>query len=80
MPLQVFDFHHHKFCPGDMNEREAVHAALATWPPGVRPIVHWSESQEGRKAHAHSDYVTVRRGLASQLAFEAFGFLQTCLL
>jgi UV DNA damage endonuclease len=23
----------------------------------VRPVVHWSESQEGRKPHAHSDFV-----------------------
>ena len=37
-----------------------MRAAIATWPPGVRPVVHWSESQEGRKAHAHSDYVDVR--------------------
>ena len=33
---------------------------MATWPPGVRPVVHWSESQEGRKAHAHSDFIDVR--------------------
>lgn len=25
---------------------------------GIRPVVHWSESQEGRKPHAHSDFVT----------------------
>ena len=36
-----------------------MHAAIATWPPGIRPVVHWSESQEGRKPHAHSDYVSV---------------------
>lgn len=30
---------------------------MATWPPGVRPVVHWSESQPGRKPHAHSDYI-----------------------
>ncbi|PSC67605.1 UV damage endonuclease [Micractinium conductrix] len=53
----VFDFHHWKFCPGDQTEREALMAAVATWPPGVRPKVHWSESQAGRKPHAHSDYV-----------------------
>jgi len=27
------------------------------YPAGVRPVVHWSESQEGRKPHAHSDFV-----------------------
>ncbi len=56
---QVFDFHHQKFCPGGLTEKQALLAALATWPPGVRPVVHWSESQEGRKPHAHSDYITV---------------------
>ena len=57
--LQVFDFHHQKFCPGDFNEKEALLAAVATWPSGVRPVVHWSESEEGRRPHAHSDYITV---------------------
>lgn len=59
--LQVFDFHHQKFCPGTLSEKEGVHAAARTWPPGIRPVVHWSESQEGRKPHAHSDYVSVRQ-------------------
>eukprot|EP00887_Chlorella_sp_A99_P005156 scaffold40.g5156.t1 len=56
VPL-VFDFHHHRFCPGGLTEEEALLAAVATWPRGVRPVVHWSESQAGRKPHAHSDYV-----------------------
>lgn len=56
VPL-VFDFHHHKFCPGELSERDALLAAVQTWPRGVRPVVHWSESQAGRKPHAHSDYV-----------------------
>ena len=64
--LQVFDFHHQKFCPGDFNEKGALYAAVATWPAGIRPVVHWSESQEGRIPHAHSDYITVRP-LASEL-------------
>lgn len=53
----VFDFHHWKFCQGQMSQKEAFLAAIQTWPQGVRPVVHWSESQEGRKPHAHSDYV-----------------------
>jgi len=53
----VFDFHHYKFCPGELTEEEAFQAAIATWPQGIRPVVHWSESQRGRKPHAHSDYV-----------------------
>jgi hypothetical protein len=45
---------------GGLSEEEAFKAAVKTWPPGVRPVVHWSESQPGRKPHAHSDYVRVR--------------------
>lgn len=56
VPL-VFDFHHHRFCPGSLTEEQAFKAAIKTWPAGVRPVVHWSESQAGRKPHAHSDYV-----------------------
>lgn len=56
----MFDFHHQKFCPGDFNEKGALYAAVATWPRGIRPVVHWSESQEGRIPHAHSDYISVR--------------------
>ncbi len=56
VPL-VFDFHHHRFCPGGLTEKQALRAALAMWPRGVRPVVHWSESQAGRRPHAHSDYV-----------------------
>ena len=67
--LQVFDFHHQKFCPGDFNEKGALYAAVATWPKGIRPVVHWSESQEGRIPHAHSDYISVRP-LASILPLE----------
>lgn len=55
----MFDFHHQKFCPGDFNEKGALYAAVATWPSGIRPVVHWSESQEGRIPHAHSDYISV---------------------
>jgi UV DNA damage endonuclease len=53
----VFDRHHVRFCRGNMSEQEAFEAAIATWPEGIRPIVHWSESQIGRKPLAHSDYI-----------------------
>jgi UV DNA damage endonuclease len=54
----VFDFHHHKFNSGGWSVTEALDAAMETWPDTITPVVHWSESQEGRKPHAHSDYVT----------------------
>ena len=64
----MFDFHHQKFCPGSFNEKEALFAAMATWPKGVRPVVHWSESQEGRIPHAHSDYISVRPSISLTLS------------
>lgn len=53
----VFDFHHHKFNTGGISEEKAFHLAASTWPSGILPVVHWSESQEGRRLNAHSDYV-----------------------
>lgn len=53
----VFDRHHQKFCKGQMTDEEAFHAAIDTWPKDIKPIVHWSESQAGRKPLAHSDYI-----------------------
>ena len=42
IPL-VFDLHHHR-ChdPDEIPEREALELALATWPEGVTPKVHFS--------------------------------------
>lgn len=42
---------------GDWSEQEAFFKAVETWPKGVRPVVHWSESQEERRDTAHSDYI-----------------------
>ena len=59
----VFDYHHHKFCNGDMTEQEALELAISTWPEGIKPIVHYSESKslhesnEKIKPQAHSDYI-----------------------
>ena len=53
----TFDIHHQSFCKGKMTDEEAFHAAIKTWPKGIKPIVHYSESQMGRKPLAHSDYV-----------------------
>lgn len=53
----VFDLHHIRFCKGVWTEREALERAVSTWPEGIRPVIHWSESQEGRKPLAHSDFV-----------------------
>lgn len=53
----VFDYHHHKFCTGGLTEEEALKLAATTWPEGITPVVHYSESAPGNKPQAHSDYI-----------------------
>jgi len=53
----VFDYHHYKFCSGVLTEDEALEVAASTWPRGITPVVHYSESKEGSKPQAHSDYI-----------------------
>jgi UV DNA damage endonuclease len=59
----VFDYHHHRFCDGGLSEREALELAMSTWPEGITPAVHYSESRSLEKEdpkikpQAHSDYV-----------------------
>ena len=60
----VFDYHHHKFCTGGLSEEEALKLAVSTWPKGITPEVHYSESKSLHenntkiKPQAHSDYIT----------------------
>jgi UV DNA damage endonuclease len=61
----VFDYHHHKFCTGDLTEQQALILAVSTWnKSGVKPVVHYSESKSLHendtkiKPQAHSDYIT----------------------
>ena len=59
----VFDYHHHQFCTGGLSEQEALELAISTWPEGIKPIVHYSESKalheenDKLKPQAHSDYI-----------------------
>jgi len=53
----VFDYHHHKFCTGDLSEKEVLEMAMSTWPKGIKPVVHYSESAIGKIPQAHSDYI-----------------------
>ena len=59
----VFDYHHHQFCTGDLSEQEALELAMTTWPEGITPEVHYSESKalheenSKLKPQAHSDYI-----------------------
>lgn len=59
----VFDYHHHQFCTGDLSEEQALKLATTTWPKGITPEVHYSESKSLHeenaklKPQAHSDYI-----------------------
>ena len=59
----VFDYHHHNFCTGGLTEEEALKLAVTTWPEGIKPEVHYSESKaiheenNKLKLQAHSDYI-----------------------
>ena len=59
----VFDYHHHKFCTGDLSEEEALKLAASTWGD-IKPVVHYSESKslhennDAIKPQAHSDYIS----------------------
>jgi UV DNA damage endonuclease len=59
----VFDYHHHQFCTGDLSEQQALELAMSTWPDGITPATHYSESRRDEqenpkiKPQAHSDYV-----------------------
>ena len=59
----VFDYHHHRFCDGGLSEQEALELAISTWPKGITPVVHYSESRSAEqldqtiRPQAHSAYV-----------------------
>ena len=58
----VFDYHHHRFCTGELSEEDALELAISTWG-SVVPVVHYSESRnieqkdDKIRPQAHSDYV-----------------------
>jgi len=59
----VFDYHHHTFCTGDLSEEDALKLAATTWPKGITPVVHYSESKAlhennpKEKPQSHSLYI-----------------------
>ena len=60
----TFDFHHHRFCTGDLSEEEALKLASTTWPTGVKPLTHYSscrrtheDSTNSTKVQAHADFI-----------------------
>lgn len=63
VPL-VFDSHHHSLFSDDLTQQEALEIALATWPSGVKPTTHLSNSkleyhlhENISKRRIHSDYI-----------------------
>ena len=71
----VFDYHHHKFQTGDMTEQEALELAISTWPKGITPATHYSESRRDEqedmsiRVQAHSDYVLNKIELIRKFIF-----------
>lgn len=55
----TFDYHHHKFCPGDMDAFEAANICRETWEIyDLVPTIHYSESRDPNKEiPAHSEYI-----------------------
>lgn len=58
----TFDYLHNKCNPSSLNEEEALALCLSTWPKGITPITHYSDSRKiyedsSSKEVAHSDWI-----------------------
>ena len=59
----TFDYFHHKFNTGDLNEEQALKLSATTWPEGITQCCHYSESRrkefldESIRPQAHSDII-----------------------
>jgi len=57
----VHDVHHHTMCTGGQTDYEAMSLAVSTWPDGIPPVIHYSQSRSVEyddpkiKPQAHSD-------------------------
>ena len=51
----VFDSHHAAFNDGDLTQAEAYDAACQTWPKGVRPLQHLSNTEPSLKDGSFTD-------------------------
>jgi UV DNA damage endonuclease len=76
----TFDYFHHKFNTGDLNEEEALKLASTTWPKGIAQCCHYSESRqkeyldESIRPQAHSDIIYEKiqtYGLEPDIVIEA---------
>lgn len=58
MPI-TFDNLHNKCNPSTLlDEEEAFEMAISTWPDGIVPLFHFSESLAGKNPRAHADFPT----------------------
>jgi len=58
----TYDFLHHKCNPDDLSEIEALDLCISTWPDGIIPLTHFSDSRKiyedsSAKEVAHSDWI-----------------------
>ncbi|MCP5063733.1 MAG: UV DNA damage repair endonuclease UvsE [Ignavibacteriae bacterium] len=76
----TFDYFHHKFNTGGLNEEEALKLAATTWPDDVAQCCHYSESRavekldESIRPQAHSDIIYKKiqtYGLEPDIVIEA---------
>ena len=57
----VHDVHHHTMCTGGQSDYEAMSLAVSTWPEGIPPVIHYSQSRAVEhnnpkiRPQAHSD-------------------------
>lgn len=52
----VFDYHHHTCHKDNMTHKKALELALSTWPNGITPIIHYSES---KRIHENNDKIKI---------------------
>lgn len=77
----VFDYFHHQFCTGGWTEAEALTAAVSTWPKGIVPVVHYSESRREEYQNIVMEIIKNNRIPIAELdrfptlkcAYESFG-------
>lgn len=58
----TFDFLHHTCNPDHLSQEEALSLCLSTWPDGITPLTHFSDSRKifednNAKEVAHSDWI-----------------------
>lgn len=58
----TFDYFHHTFHPDGLTSENAAKLAASTWPSGITPLFHYSESKNlnenvSGNPRAHADYV-----------------------